>query len=244
MAEMGGPGSPGLDESSAQRTVVTLDGPAGSGKSTTAREVARRLGYRYLDSGALYRMLTFALLDEAIAPESWPELSEADLGRLPVGAAPEEATLVLTHRGRVLGPELRTPEVTAHVSQVARLPVVRHWLLDTQRALGRQGRLVADGRDMGSVVFPAAGTKIFLEADLRERARRRLIDQGLAQATPEQIEGEAQRLARRDAIDSSRETAPLTVPEGALRLDTTSLAFEEQVERIVARAREAAAHEG
>jgi len=227
----------------AQQTIVTLDGPAGSGKSTTAREVARRLGYRYLDSGALYRMLTFALLDDAIAPERWPALTEAELARLPVQARPDGATLVLMHRGRVLGTELRTPEVTAHVSQVARLPVVRGWLLDTQRELGRQGRLVADGRDMGSVVFPDAGTKIFLEADLGERARRRLIDQGVPHASPAEIELEAERLARRDAIDSSRETAPLTVPDGALRLDTTGLDFDEQVERIVARARQVAHHD-
>jgi cytidylate kinase len=230
-----------VDEAApAARTVVTLDGPAGSGKSTTAREVARRLGYRYLDSGALYRMITYALLEEGIDPEAWPGLSSRELAGLPVSAAVGEETLLLRHRGTVLADELRSPEVTEHVSAVARVPAVRAWLLETQRSLGEEGRLVADGRDMGTVVFPEAGTKIFLEADLRERARRRLGDQGVEAPDGARVALEADRLAQRDAADSGRATAPLRVPEGAHRLDTTDLDFEEQVERVVALARQAA----
>jgi cytidylate kinase len=220
-------------------TVVTLDGPAGAGKSTTAREVARRLGYRYLDSGALYRALTFALLDEAVPPEEWDSLDGAALDTLGIEVRPEGETLVVSHRGRRLGTELRTEAVTRRVSDAARLPAVRDWLLGHQRALGRYGRLVADGRDMGTVVFPEAGTKVFLEADLTERARRRLREQGVDEPDADETAREAQRLEERDLRDSTRETAPLRAADDAVRLDTTALDFESQVEAVVALARQA-----
>ncbi|NNK63195.1 MAG: cytidylate kinase, partial [Gemmatimonadetes bacterium] len=134
---------------------------------------------------------------------------------------------------------LRTDLVTARVSSAARLPAVRNWLLGHQRALGRWGRLVADGRDMGTVVFPGAGTKVFLEADLTERARRRLRDRGVAEPDPETTAREAERLEARDRKDRTRETAPLRAAPDAVRLDTTGLDFDAQVEAVVALAREA-----
>lgn len=227
-----------MDESStAERTVVTLDGPAGAGKSSTAREVARRLGYRYLDSGALYRALTWVLAEEGVPEETWPELDAETLDGLGITVSPGAETLELAHRGRMLDQELRTPEVTARVSAVARLPAVRRWLLRHQRALGRQGRLVADGRDMGTVVFPGAGTKVFLQADLAERARRRLLEQGVESPRREDTVREAERLAARDRTDMTRETAPLKPAHDAVLLDTTGLDFDEQVEAVVALAR-------
>ncbi len=222
-------------------TVVTIDGPAGAGKSTTAREVARRLGYRYLDSGALYRALTFALLAEGVPPERWAALEGGDLDRLEVAVTPDQNTLVVCHRGRPLGDELRSAEVTARVSAVARLPAVREWLLAWQRGLGQQGRLVTDGRDMGTVVFPDAGTKVYLEADLEERARRRLGDTGIMEPTAEETAREAQRLAARDRLDMARETAPLRAAPGAVVLDTTDMDFDQQVEAVVALVRQAEA---
>ena len=218
-------------------TVVTLDGPAGAGKSTTAREVARRLGYRYLDSGALYRALTHALLEEGIEKAAWPALTRERLDRLGVEVRPGPDTLVLRWRGRDLGPELRTGEVTSHVSTLALLPAVRGWLMEKQRDAGSEGRLVADGRDMGTVVFPDAATKIFLEAEPRERARRRLGDLGRSSPTEAEIDDEADRLLERDRTDRERAHAPLRVAEDAWVLDTTSMSFEEQVEAIVTRAR-------
>ncbi|WP_405285293.1 (d)CMP kinase [Gaopeijia maritima] len=225
------------DGADATRTVVTLDGPAGAGKSTTAREVARRLGYRYLDSGALYRALTFALLEEGVDEVVWGDLDREALDALGVTVAPVEGTLELGHRGRVLGDELRTPQVTARVSAVARLPAVRRWLLRHQQALGRHGRLVTDGRDMGTVVFPEAGTKVFLQADLDERARRRLLDQGVRAPGARERQQAAEKLAARDHADMSRETSPLRPADDAVVLDTTALDFEEQVEAVVALAR-------
>jgi cytidylate kinase len=219
---------------------VTLDGPAGAGKSTTAREVARRLGYRYLDSGALYRALTHALLRTGVPERRWDALDRDDLDALGVTVEPGPDTLVIRHRGRELGSELRTPEVTAAVSGLARVPEVRAWLLETQRALGRHGRLVADGRDMGTVVFPHAATKVFLDADPRERARRRLGDQGRTRPSDEEVGQEADRLLDRDRRDRERELAPLRAAPDAWVLDTTHLGFEEQVEAIVVRARRAA----
>ena len=150
--------------------VVTIDGPAGSGKSTTAREAARRLGFRHLDSGALYRALTWALLESGLEPARWPALSGEDLRGLGLDVAPTDDGFEIRVGGRVLADELRSERVTAYVSQLARIPAVRGCLLDVQRGAGAAGRLVADGRDMGTVVFPDADLKVFLVADLEERA--------------------------------------------------------------------------
>jgi cytidylate kinase len=222
------------------RTLVTLDGPAGVGKSTTARAVARELGYCYLDSGALYRAVTWALLERGVDPSTWDDLSPETLAGLGIRAGSVGPTLEIRCGDRLLMDELRTPEVTAAVSSVARVPAVRDWLLDAQRAAAETGGLVADGRDMGTVVFPEAWAKVFLQADVAERARRRLGDQGVHDPSPDELEAEAARLAERDRKDSEREVAPLRRPEGSLLVDATDLDFEEQVRTIVGYAREAA----
>jgi len=216
---------------------VTLDGPAGVGKSTTARAVARELGYRYLDSGALYRSVTFALLSAGIPEEEWPALSVEELAGLGLEVRPEGETVEIRLRGRLLEEQLRTEVVTRHVSRLAQVAAVRRWLYRAQRSAARDGRLVADGRDMGTVVFPEARTKVFLTADVRERARRRLGDRGVTLPGDGELVEEARRLRERDTQDQSRAVAPLRVPEGALILDTTDLTFDAQVERIVEQAR-------
>jgi len=228
----------GPPKGDASRSIVTLDGPAGVGKSTTARAVARRLGWRYLDSGALYRAVAFALLEEGIPPARWPDLDAEALASLDLEVHPAEGTLRILRGDDVLESELRTPRVTAAVSEVARLPTVRRWLLDTQRAAGSHGHLVADGRDMGTVVFPDAGTKIFLTADPGERARRRLGDHGVEEPSRDQLAEERARLEARDRLDMDREVSPLVPAPDAVHLDTTRLDFETQVARVVELARE------
>ncbi len=224
-----------MGETPKTRLIITVDGPAGSGKTTTAKEIAARLGYRHLDSGALYRALTYALLKAGIRKSDWPRLTSDDLSGLGVRAEASVGVVDLYLGGALLGDELRTPEVTRDVAAVAKLRVVRIWLLDIQRNLGLHGSLVADGRDMGSVVFPDADLKVFLVASLEERARRRLLQDTGLHPTESEVVAEAARIHARDAIDSARELSPLRCPEGALEIDTTKLEFEEQVLAILTR---------
>ncbi len=220
-----------------RRPVVTLDGPAGSGKSSTAKAVARELGFLHLDSGALYRALTFALLDADIPPERWPQLTADDFRDLDVRAVQDEGALLVEVAGRPVTDELRTPEVTEHVSRLAGLPEARRSLIGLQRSVGAEGGLVTDGRDMGTVVFPDAEVKVFLVADLEERARRRLAEEGVASPDRDALAEQVASIRERDRQDTERAHSPLREPDGALRIDTTALAFEEQVREVVDRVR-------
>ncbi|HSL72651.1 MAG TPA: (d)CMP kinase [Longimicrobiales bacterium] len=222
--------------------IIAIDGPAGSGKSTTAKAVARLLGFRHLDSGAFYRAITYAALQSNLDPQQWDQLTPAALDGLGIDARPAKNGFRLFWSGADLTDAIRLPAVNAHVSQMARVPAVRQWLFGHLRAAARDGDLVADGRDMGTVVFPDAHLKVFLTADPAERAKRRLLEQGVAAPTKSQVEAEKTRLTTRDRIDSDRAVSPLRAAEDAVRLDTTGLSFEEQVDAIVtlARARQAA----
>lgn len=231
------PPSAGVERSAAPHRppVITLDGPAGSGKSTTAREVAHRLGFKHLDSGALYRALTFALLSSGIPETEWVGLSQEELDRFPIHLQASEGRLLVLLGNRILEEELRTPEVTSRVSPLSALPAVRSWLLEAQRRAGNQGGLVADGRDMGTVVFPEAEVKIFLTANLDERARRRFLQREGREPDGEELAQEAARIQQRDARDSARAVAPLRKPEDSLEVDTSTLTFEAQVQVILDR---------
>jgi cytidylate kinase len=219
-----------------KRLVITIDGPAGAGKTTTARGVARELSYRYLDTGALYRALALAVLR---ANESDPRSPGAV-------AAVRRSVVEPFWRGdrmhvRLDGEDvtglIRTPEITDMVSPLSAVAEVRDLLLPVQRAEGREGGLVVDGRDTGSVVFPDADLKLYLVADARERAARRRRE--LAAAGVERDLDEVLReIEARDKRDSSRPLAPLVFPEGGVEVDTTGLTVEEQVGKIVALARE------
>lgn len=231
----------GAEAYPARRIVIAIDGPAGSGKSSTARAAAARLGYRHLDSGAFYRALTWAALQAGIPPEEWEGLASADLRGFDVAAYLGEGTFQVTVAGREVGAEIRTAEVNAHVSGMAAVPAVREWLLDALRAAGAGGGLVADGRDIGTVVFPNAELKVFLDCAPDERARRRLAEQGGPDPAGAEVRAEAERLGARDSLDSGRAVAPLRRAPDAVALDTTALRFAEVVERIVRLARERAA---
>jgi cytidylate kinase len=195
------------------------------------------LGFRHLDSGALYRALTFALLQKGVPEEEWEGLGSEQLSALKIEVEVDaDGDGVDIHLdGVLLTTALRSPEVTSCVSAVAGLPAVRAWLLGVQRSVGAHGNLVADGRDMGTVVFPDADVKIFLVAGLEERARRRLLQDTGREPTVVELQEEARRIEQRDQADRSRNHAPLRRPEGAVEVDTTGLSFEEQVALILRR---------
>ena len=232
------PSGSNVAEGPTRRIVITLDGPAGSGKTTTAQAVAKRLGFRYLDSGALYRALTFALLEEGVPEEEWGSLESGQLSELNVEVEAEGDGVNIYRNGVLLTSELRSPEVTGCVSALAGLPAVRDWLLGVQRSVGAHGDLVADGRDMGTVVFPDADVKIFLVAGLEERARRRLLQDTGREPTSGEIQEEARSIEQRDQADQSRNHSPLRRPEDAVEVDTTGLPFEDQVALILRRVKD------
>lgn len=225
--------------------VVAVDGPSASGKSTTARAVARTLGFGHLDSGVLYRGVTLVALSQGgrrIAAGR-----EASLPAYELLQAAEDRGLMLQSDGESFSiyldgepveTQVRSAEVTAGVSSIAAIPEVREWVNERLRQVVRAGlSVVVDGRDIGTVVFPDARLKVFLTASPETRARRRLAQRG-EDTGPQRLQREAALLAARDHADSTRAVAPLRQAEDAVLLDTTSLTFEQQVERIVALARE------
>jgi CMP/dCMP kinase len=201
--------------------VVAIDGPAGSGKSTVARAAARALGFRYLDSGAMYRAVGLLTLRHGGAASGHAERLELELGdRVTVG-------------GEDVTDALRTPEVSEAASRVATNEKVRSALVPKQRKLLSSGDWVAEGRDIGTVVAPDAAVKVFLTASPEERARRRARELGT------DVETVLRDQALRDAQDESREHSPLAVAPGAVELDTTGLTVDEVVDRIATLVREA-----
>jgi cytidylate kinase len=207
--------------------VITIDGPAGAGKSTAAREVARRLGYSLVDTGALYRALAWALVRAGVSPEDEAAV-EALLSRTTVELA-EGRVLV---DGRDVTAEIRTPEIAMLTSKVTGLRAVRDKLTPLQRRLAAAGGVVLEGRDTGSVVCPDAEVKVYLDADLAERARRRR-DELAARGLPADYARVESDVALRDRQDMERELAPLKKPEGAVTVDSTSLSPDAVVQRIL-----------
>jgi len=214
--------------------IITIDGPAGSGKSSTARAVASTLRIRHLDSGAFYRALTLAALQAGIPADDWDGLSAPALDRLGVAGRPGPDGYSLGIAGVDVTAELRSEIVNAHVSRMAGVPAVRRWLHGTLRDAATGVDLVADGRDMGTVVFPEADIKIFLTCSLETRARRRLLERGHHQPDTALLAAEIENLDRRDRLDSERELAPLRPAPDAVHLDTTGLTFDEQVNAVIA----------
>jgi cytidylate kinase len=223
----------------ARRPVVTIDGPAGAGKSTASRALAERLGFTYLDTGALYRAVALAASEDiALATRidgcadmallaGSDEARLAELARsVPIAFSANGTRLAIGDRD--VTAEIRTPEISQRASKISALPAVRTALLDVQRRIGAAGGVVAEGRDVGSVVFPDAEVKIFLTADVSERARRRTAElrgRGIA-ADEEQVRRD---IESRDARDAERAAAPLVCPEGALIVDSSTLSAEQVV---------------
>lgn len=207
--------------------VVTIDGPSGTGKGTIAELLAKRLGWHCLDSGALYRVLGLAAQRRAV------DLDSGDaLARLAAGLSLELRDARVFLDGEDVSDAIRTEAAGAAASRVAAHPAVREVLLDWQRAAARPPGLVADGRDMGSVVFPQARLKVFLTASADERAMRRykqLKDKGLDVS----LSHLATEIRERDERDSTRSVAPLVAPAGAVVVDTTSLSIDEVLDRVL-----------
>ncbi len=210
-----------------RQPVVTIDGPAAAGKSTAARELARRLGFTLIDTGALYRALAWAVKEAGVAADDAPAVGKV----LEKTTVDFEGGRVLVN-GRDITAQLRTPELGMLTSRLTRLQVVRDKLTPLQRGLARAGGVVLEGRDTGSVVCPEAEVKFYLDADLDERARRRR-EELAATGLPADYETVKAEVAQRDRQDMERDLAPLVRPEGALVLDSTALSPEAVVERML-----------
>jgi cytidylate kinase len=218
--------------SAATRTVIAIDGPAASGKSSTAQWVAERLAFRHVDSGSLYRGIAAAMLRTSVASEAWTGPALVAQGSR-ITLRPEKTSFSILIDGEPAEPELRGSRVTQHVSLVARMPEVRTWVNERVREAAAEHDVVVDGRDIGTAVFPDASLKIFLIADPWERARRRLVQRLGRRPVDSEIAEETEQLVRRDAHDATQTVQAAD----AVLLDTTFLTQEEQVERIVALAR-------
>ena len=211
--------------------VVAIDGPAASGKSSTANEVARRLGFLHVDSGALYRALTLVALDLGDDATAEQIIRAAELRDVRIRV--EGQRLWVLMEGADAEPRIRSPEVTALVSPVSAMPPIRDWVNKRLRDLATNGAsLVLDGRDIGTAVFPDASIKVFLDASPEVRARRRLEQHGRPTDSAS-VGAEAARIAARDRADSTRAVAPLKAADDAIHIDSGSFTFEEQVHHIV-----------
>ena len=210
-------------------TVIAIDGPSGVGKGTVARALAAALGYRHVDTGAMYRAVAWRALqlgadlddEEAVVRVAQTAAIDVDGSRVVIGGTDVSAAI-------------RTPEIDRATTRVARLPRVRAELVARQRALAEQGPLVMEGRDIGTVVFPAAAVKIYLDASPEERARRRAQDPAHTAAQTQDLAHIAEAMQRRDENDRTRQASPLSIASDATVVDTTGISAEAVVARVLA----------
>jgi cytidylate kinase len=214
-----------------RKLLITIDGPAGAGKTTVSRQLAGRLGYRYVDTGALYRGVAYAARRRGIAPQDDEALSRLLKG-LRLGFEPGESGQRLIADGEDITDVIRTPEMSLLASAVSARSVVRTYLLEVQRELGRQKGAVFEGRDMGTVVFPEAEVKFFLSASEQTRALRRFAE--IRATTGASLTDVERDMRHRDAQDSTRSMAPLKAAEDAVRIDSTDLSIEQVVAHMLA----------
>lgn len=220
--------------------IIAIDGPAGSGKSTTAKLVAAELGFLYIDTGAMYRAVTLLALRDSILQDVQAII--VTLSQTSIVLEPSGTTTKVILNGEDVSEDIRTPEVNDNVSYISQIAEVRQALVAHQRKLGEGSGVVMEGRDIGTVVFPDADLKIFLVASLDVRAKRRLLEYQLAgrEITFEEVRG---NLEKRDFIDSNRECDPLRKAADAVELDTSNITITEQVAEIIRRAKALFSHE-
>jgi len=210
---------------------IAIDGPAGAGKSTVAREVARKLKITYIDTGAMYRALTYAALQQSLSLEDGEKLRQL-LDSIELSLYWIDGVQHVSLNGVDISNEIRSFEVTKHVSTVAQHPMVREKMVQIQQEMARKQEVVMDGRDIGTHVLPQASLKIFLNASIKERAWRRykeLIEKG---ETPD-LQQVEQEMATRDQMDIQRETAPLRPASDAIIVDTTGMGIDEVIDKII-----------
>jgi cytidylate kinase len=221
-----------------KKIIIAIDGPAASGKSTTAKYVARELGYLHIDTGAMYRAMALKILRCNISPTdsaAIAKLAHSTSIRL-ITSHESNAKVRVELDGVEVSDEIRSPEVTQIVSPVSTIAEVRSQMVKEQRAMGVSGGIVLEGRDIGTVVFPDAELKVYLIADVHERAlrRRKDLERSHIDVSVEQLE---RQLIERDTIDSHREISPLKKADNAFEIDTTHLSIEQQVAIIVQKAK-------
>ena len=213
--------------------VVTIDGPAGAGKSSVAKRAAHELGIKYLDTGAIYRAIALILAKSEIKPDSEEFLREA-LSEIKIELK-EKSVLV---NGFDVSGEIRTPEVDELASIYSAVPIVRRALLGLQKEQKNYGSIIAEGRDVGSVVFPDAKVKFFLTASPEARAKRRYLER-ISQGKEADYDEILNSIKQRDINDSTREISPLSVPDGAIFLDTSEMTEDEVIKFIINKVNEA-----
>jgi cytidylate kinase len=211
--------------------IIAIDGPSAAGKSTLAKRLAKDLGFTYLDTGGMYRALALKVLREGIDIGNDGALTEL-IGRTAIDLVVTGGKLKVLLDGEDVSHEIRTPEVSQMASKASTLDVVRRWMLVLQRAFGRRGNVVAEGRDIGTVVFPDAEVKIYLDASAQERARRRVEE--LRQAGRQvSLDETLREMWERDKRDSERDLAPLRKAEDAIAIDSTSVDAEALAQRVM-----------
>lgn len=211
--------------------IIAIDGPSGAGKSTLAKRLAKELGFIYLDTGAIYRALGLKVLRQGVDLADDTRLEEL-VGSTQIDLQEKDGRLKVLLDGMDVAPEIRTPEVSQMASKVSALKIVRQRLLELQRDMARRGSIVAEGRDIGTVVFPDAEVKIFLHASAEERARRRCAELRAAGRAADLTET-LREMAERDKRDSERDLAPLRMADDALRIDSSTVGAEELALRVL-----------
>jgi len=216
--------------------VIAVDGPAGAGKSTVCRLLAERLGYTYLDTGSMYRAAAWGFIQEGLRSEEEFKISMA-LDRLPLHFCIENGSLTILYGEKRLDEEIRPPEISRMASRVSQLSAVREFMMDWQRRLAEKGNVVAEGRDMGTVVFPETPFKIYLTADLATRARRRFLEYQ-SKRIPVEYAALEEQIRERDKADEERALAPLRPSPEAFVLDTSDMSISDVVDRVLEHIRE------